>query len=257
MFFPSGDQIAAVGAGRDVRDLMRRSVQAAAFRGKIRHPDLRRIGRLRSEDQPFAIGRKPRPLFLVRRLIQAARFSAGGRHNPEMRNLRVRFQVHIDRVKHDPLAIRRWHRLADPFQLHHVFEGEGTFGARRSCARRRLRQERAGESERNDQDFPMHRWSPSECANSRRSRHRATARTLVIPSRADGEGPRSCNLRLLQPSEAHTISDVVVISAEGDLGPPLRSLAVYGARDDSGDASPFTPPLIPAGPSPSRDLQTR
>jgi len=145
-----------IGAGRDVGHLMRRSVQAAAFRGEIRHPDLRRISRLRGPNQPFTVRGKAGPLFVVRRLIQTTRFTSGSRHNPKMRNLRVRLQVHIDGIEHDPPSIRRRHRRADPFELHHVFEREGALGAGGRGARRRLRQQRAGESERNDQDFPRH-----------------------------------------------------------------------------------------------------
>jgi hypothetical protein len=41
-----------------------------------------------------------------------------------MRNLRVRFQIDIYAIEHDPFAIRRRHRRADALQFHHVLEGE-------------------------------------------------------------------------------------------------------------------------------------
>ena len=44
-----------------------------------------------------------------------------------MRNLRVRLEIDIYAIEHDPFAIRRRHRRADPLQFHHVFEGERTF----------------------------------------------------------------------------------------------------------------------------------
>ena len=46
------------------------------------------------------------------------------RHNPDVRGLLVRREIHIDRGEQNPLAIRRRHRLADALQLHHVFESE-------------------------------------------------------------------------------------------------------------------------------------
>ena len=50
-----------------------------------------------------------------------------------MRNLRVRREIDIDAIEHDPFAVRRRHRRADAFQRHHVFERE------RMLLRRRLR----------------------------------------------------------------------------------------------------------------------
>ena len=130
----------AVGAGRDVCDLVRLAIESAAFRCEVAHPDLRGISRLRCPDQPFAIGRKPRPLFVIRRLIQPARFPARRRHDPEMRNLGVRLEVHIDRVEHDPFPARRRHRRADPLQFHHVLECERPFAARCRRGWRSLRE---------------------------------------------------------------------------------------------------------------------
>src|SRR2546423_208900 len=53
---PIGRPDSAVGARGNVRDLMRLTVESAAFGSEIAHPDLRRIGRLRSPDEPFAVG---------------------------------------------------------------------------------------------------------------------------------------------------------------------------------------------------------
>ena len=132
------------------------SVQPAAFRSEVRHPDLRRIHCLRRPDQPFAVWRESRPLFVVRRLIQPARFSARRRHNPKMRLLRVCREVHINRGEYDPLPIGRGHRFTHALEGHHVLEGERSLGACRRRVWRRLRAQRNGESERSDQSFPSH-----------------------------------------------------------------------------------------------------
>src|SRR5262245_42120179 len=104
---------------------------------KIAHPDLRRIGRFRSPDQPFAVRRKPRSLLVVRRLIQPPRFTTARRHDPQMRNSGVRFQIDIYAIEHDPFTIRRWHRRADALESHHVLERE------RTLLRWRLRERRS------------------------------------------------------------------------------------------------------------------
>src|SRR5204863_3641220 len=110
--------------------------QLPRFRVEIAHPDLRRIGRFRRPDEPFAVRRKSRPLLVIRRWIQSPRFTAARRHDPQMRNPRVRFQIDIDAVENNPFAIRRRHRRADTFERHHVFECERMFlgGLRESCS---------------------------------------------------------------------------------------------------------------------------
>src|SRR5437899_12940590 len=44
-----------------------------------------------------------------------------------MRNLRVRREIDVFAIEHDPFAIGRRHRRADALQRHHVFECEGMF----------------------------------------------------------------------------------------------------------------------------------
>jgi len=55
------------------------------------------------------------------------RFTATGRHNPQMRNLRIRGEIDIFAIEHDPFPIRRRYRRADALQRHHILEGEGMF----------------------------------------------------------------------------------------------------------------------------------
>src|ERR1700694_5050986 len=93
--FPIRRPDAAVGAGRNRSDLMWFPNQPPRFGVEVAHPDLRRIGRLRCPDQPFAVRRKARPLLMVWRLIESLRFSAASRHDPQMRNLRVRLKIDI------------------------------------------------------------------------------------------------------------------------------------------------------------------
>ena len=76
---------------------------------------------------------------MIRRWIQSPRFTAVRRHDPQMRNPRVRFQIDIYAIEHDPFAIRRRHRCADALQFHHVLEREGML------LRWRLREHRGGE----------------------------------------------------------------------------------------------------------------
>jgi hypothetical protein len=153
--FPIRRPDGAICSRGNVCDLMRLAVEPATFRSEIAHPDLSGVGRLRRPDQPFAVGRKPRTLFMIRRLVQTARFPARRGHNPQMRNPGVCLEIDIDCVEHDPLSIGRRNRRADAFQLHHVFEGEGAFAPRCGIGRW-LRQERTGQRERSDQDFPRH-----------------------------------------------------------------------------------------------------
>src|SRR6266487_6897061 len=122
---------------------MRFPKQLPRLRVKIAHPDLCRISRFRGPDQSFAIGRKARALLVNRRWVQSPRFTATGGHNPQMRNLRVRREIDIFAVEHDPFAIWRRDRCAHALQRHHVFECEWMFGA--WAWRRRLREKRAAE----------------------------------------------------------------------------------------------------------------
>ena len=67
-------------------------------------------------------------------------------HDPQMRDFPVRLEIDIFAIEYDPFSIRRRHRRADAFELHHVFEGEWMFAAgetRRWC----LREERTCEHE--------------------------------------------------------------------------------------------------------------
>ena len=56
-----------------------------------------------------------------------------------MRNPRVRFQIDVYAIEHDPFAVRRRHRRTDALQFHHVFEREWML------LRWRLREHRGGE----------------------------------------------------------------------------------------------------------------
>src|SRR5262245_58553243 len=101
------------------------SDETTASRIEIAHPDLRRVSRLRSPDQPFAIWRKPRPFLMIRRWIQAPRFTAVRRHDPQIRNPRVRFQIDIYAIEHHPFTVRRRHWRSDALKLHHILKRKG------------------------------------------------------------------------------------------------------------------------------------
>ena len=105
---------------------MRFPDEHAASRVEIAHPDLRRISCFRGPDQSFAVGRKARPLLVIRSWVQPPRFTAARWHDPQMRNPGVRFQIDVYAIEDDPFAIRRGHRRADALQFHHVLEGEWT-----------------------------------------------------------------------------------------------------------------------------------
>src|SRR4029453_12697458 len=106
---------------------MRFPNQLTAFGLEIAHPDLCRIGRFRGPDQPSAVRRKSRTLLMIWRWIKPARFAPAGRHDPQMRSLRVRLKIDIFAVEYHPFAIRRRHRRAGAFERHHVLECERTF----------------------------------------------------------------------------------------------------------------------------------
>ncbi len=65
-------------------------------------------------------------------------FSAGERHNPDVRRLCICFEIHIDHAEDHPLAIGRDFGFAQALELHHVFEGEGMLGLGqgRKCKRK-------------------------------------------------------------------------------------------------------------------------
>ena len=134
-------------AGRNRRDLMRFSNQLPAFGLEIAHPDLCWIDRFRRPNQRFAIRRKPGTLFMIWRWIQPPRFAAARRHNPQMRNLRVRLKIDIFAVEYHPFGIRRRHRRADAFERHHVFECAG-----RARSGRDHRDRRGNENPRKSND---------------------------------------------------------------------------------------------------------
>src|SRR6266566_7895448 len=69
-----------------------------------------------------------------------------------MRNFRVRFQIDIFAIEHHPFSIRRRHRRADAFELHHVFEGEWMFATGDTgpwCLREKRSCERETECDKN------------------------------------------------------------------------------------------------------------
>src|SRR6476646_2731820 len=103
---------------------MRFPDERPAYQIEIANPDLRRISSLGGPDQAFAVRRKPWPLLVIRRLVQPPRFTAARRHDPHMRNPRVRCQMDIYTVENDPLAVWRRQRRADALQFHHVLECE-------------------------------------------------------------------------------------------------------------------------------------
>ena len=105
----------AIRAGRYVRHLMRLAGKRTGVGIKVAHPDLGRIGRFRRPDQPLPVRRKARPLLVIRRFTQSLRFTAIRRHDPQMRDLRVRLKIDIGRREHDPFPVRRRHRLVHAF----------------------------------------------------------------------------------------------------------------------------------------------
>src|SRR5947207_10322072 len=104
---------------------MRFADEFSALGIKVAHPDLSWISRLRRPDQSFAIRRKTRPLLVIRRFAQAPRFTTARRHDPQMRNFRVRLKIDLGRGKYDPFAVRRRHWLVHALELHHILKREG------------------------------------------------------------------------------------------------------------------------------------
>src|SRR5437899_4102581 len=72
-----------------------------------------------------------------------------------MRDLCVGPEIDIFASEHHPFSIRRRHRRADAFELHHVFEGEWMF-AGGDTARWRLREKRTRDHETDcDKNFHL------------------------------------------------------------------------------------------------------
>src|SRR5438876_1045712 len=104
---------------------MRVPNQHSASRVKVAHPDLRWISCFRWPDEPLTIRRKPWPLLMIWCQVQSPRFTAARPHDPQMRNLRVRIEIDIFAIEHDPFSIRRRHRRANALEFHHVLKREG------------------------------------------------------------------------------------------------------------------------------------
>src|SRR6266550_6413893 len=72
-----------------------------------------------------------------------------------MRDFPVRLEIDIFAIEYDPFSIRRRHRRADAFELHHVFEGEWMF-AGGDTARWCLREKRTRDHETDcDKNFHL------------------------------------------------------------------------------------------------------
>ncbi len=110
---------------------------------KVRNPNLRSVlFIIRKKRKPLSIRRPARPVAVL--IGDEDALGLGGRvarphtfrctvqrHDPDVRGLLVRRQIHIDRREQHPLAVGRRHRLANALQLHHVFESEGMLGLRK------------------------------------------------------------------------------------------------------------------------------
>src|SRR6267378_705640 len=69
-----------------------------------------------------------------------------------MRDFRVCLEIDIFAIEHHPFSIRRRHRRADAFELHHVFEGEWMFATGDTgpwCLREKRTCERETECDKN------------------------------------------------------------------------------------------------------------
>src|SRR5438094_3994958 len=143
---------------------------------KVAHPDLRRISGFRSPDESFAVWRKPRALLMIRRWIQSSRFTAAGRHDPQVRNPGVRFQIDIYAIESNPFAIRRRQRRADPLEFHHVLKRERMLCC---CLPKRA----ANECKKRDQKLESHIvLILTECAAAPASR---LPRGIIAPKTTD------------------------------------------------------------------------
>src|SRR6266404_2269725 len=101
-----------------------------------------------------------------------------------MRDFRVCLEIDIFCLKHHPFSIRRRHRRADAFELHHVFEGEWMFATGDTgpwCLREKRSCERETECDKN---FHLAVKLPPNlrtCNESARVAH-ATGRESIVRS---------------------------------------------------------------------------
>ena len=104
---------------------------------KRSHPNLRSAIFFRDEREALAVRRPARTVAVLigdKNVLALDRRGARRstihiqRDDPDVRSLRVRCQIHVDRAEEHPLAVGRRHGLADALQLHHVFEREGVLG---------------------------------------------------------------------------------------------------------------------------------
>ena len=148
MFFPSGDQsspLASVAIEVSLCTASHRSRRAI----EIRDPNLRAAFFRRDKRKPLPIRRPARTVgVLIGDDLAVLLTSTGRGHDPDVRRLRVGFEIDIDHAEDHPLAVGRNFRLADALELHHVFEGEGMLGLGECGAcesnKERERQERIG-----------------------------------------------------------------------------------------------------------------
>jgi hypothetical protein len=80
------------------------------------------------------------------------------RDDPDVRRLRVHFQIHVDYAEDDPPAVGRDLRIADALQLHHVFKCEGMLGLGESG-------KSEGENEKREKK-PAHKRPPTKSSDN-------------------------------------------------------------------------------------------
>src|SRR5262249_28098748 len=68
-------------------------------------------------------------VFCVLARRKAVSLSSFRRNDPQIRLACVLLEIYINRGKHDPLSVRRDHRLSYALERHHVFKGERPFRA--------------------------------------------------------------------------------------------------------------------------------
>ena len=144
MFLPSGDQSsppASVAIEVSLCTCGHRSRRAV----EIRDPDLRAAFFRREKREALAIRRPARAVGVLigdemrsadedpAELCSAGRPAAPSPlahqgHDPDVRRLRVGFEIDVDHAEDHPLAVGRNLRIAHALQLHHVVEGEGMLG---------------------------------------------------------------------------------------------------------------------------------
>ncbi len=148
--FPVRRPKLAASLGRNRSQLMHRA-DSSRRPIELRNPNLRSTFLIRDKRKPLPIRSPPRTIPILignqnslsrchpdrSRRIRRILLRSGGtptpfrtaaqRHDPYMRRLGIRRQIHIHHAEQNPLPIRRRHRLADALQLHHVFKGKGMF----------------------------------------------------------------------------------------------------------------------------------